>query len=79
MYKLIWNYINHLNLARKNKHRLFLTINTIFYGLVGYLLWLFVGHRIFANRLEWLLSFIGYPAIILGFILGVFALFKLDQ
>ena len=79
MEAMLWKSINKLNIPRKHKHRIFLLINVAIYGLLGYLAWLLVGDSIFANREEWMLSFVGYPAVIGGFLMGIFILFKLDQ
>ena len=79
MSTLLWKYISKLDIARKHKHRIFLLINVCLYGLFGYLLWLVIGEHIFVNRDEWMLTFIGYPAVLGGFLLGIFLLFKFDQ
>lgn len=79
MSTLLWKYISRLDIARKHKHRIFLLINAGLYGLLGYLVWLLIGENFFVNREEWLLTFVGYPAVLGGFLLGIFLLFKMDQ
>ena len=79
MSTLLWKYISRLDIARKHKHRIFLLINASLYGLLGYIAWLMIGEHIFVNRKEWLLTFVGYPAVLGGFLLGIFLLFKMDQ
>lgn len=76
---LLWKQINKLNIRRKHKHYLFLGINTVLYGLLGLLVWYLIGDQFFANREEWMLTFIGYPAVLGGFLLGIILLFKFDQ
>ena len=76
---LLWRYINKLSIARKHKHRIFLIANICIYSLLGFMAWLLVGKHIFVNREEWMLTFVGYPAVLGGFLLGIFMLFKLDQ
>ena len=75
----LWKQISKLNIARKHKHRIFLLINVCFYALLGYMVWLVIGEHIFVNREEWLLTFVGYPAVLGGFVLGMVLLFKMDQ
>ena len=76
---LLWKLISKLNISRKHKHRIFLLTSISVYSLIGYLLWLLVGKNIFVNRTEWMLTFVGYPAVMGGFLLGIFMLFKMDQ
>ncbi len=76
---ILWKCIRGTSLKRKQKHRLFLALNVVCYGILGYILWLLLGERIFVNRAEWLTSFIGYPAVLGGFLSGIMFLFKKDQ
>ena len=79
METILWKCISKTDLSRKYKQRLFLFLNVICYGLQGYILWLIIGKTIFVNREEWMFSFIGYPAVLGGFLSGIFYLFKKDQ
>lgn len=79
MYRFIWNMINKLSFERKIKHSLFLVTTIVIFALLGTLMWFLFGRRIFGDNIHWLICFIGYPALILGYFLAVLALFKLDQ
>lgn len=79
MYRLIWNYVNRLNIKRRYKQNLFLGICTVFFALVGALLWFTAGDDMLGNSVKWMICFIGFPSVILGFLCGVFALFKIDE
>ncbi len=79
MTSILWKCINRSLLTRKQKQRYFLIFNTINHPFVGYVLWLIFEGRISVNRIEWMISFIGYTAMIGGFLSGIFFLFKKDQ
>ena len=61
----LWNYCKVKDWNEKRKVRSFLTMNTLIFAVMGLLAWTAV--RLFAfNSIEWMLCFIGYPAVILG-------------
>ena len=76
---IFWKLISRTGLKRRSRQRLFLFVNTVYYGLIGYLLWVIFGRNIFYNRTEWLFSFVGYTAVFGGFLMGIMFLFKKDQ
>lgn len=79
MYRLLWKQIEKLNLKRRDRQRLFLAACTLICALTGALVWFSVGDNILGQSLKWMVFFIGIPSVILGFVCGVLALFKLDQ
>ena len=79
MKAIIWNYVNKLNLKPKTRQRLFLAAVSLLWGLVGALLWVLLGSKIFPGRIDWMLCFIGYPAVILGFLSGIYYIFKVND
>ena len=79
MYKLLWKQIEKTDLKRQNKQKLFIGICTIFWTLIGTLVWFTVGDDVLGQSLKWMIFFIGLPSVILGFVCAIMALFKLDQ
>ncbi len=52
---------------------LFLLLNSAFFGLIGLTAWMAV--RIFMlDRADWMICFIGYPAVFAGYLGGLFYL-----
>ena len=49
------------------------------FAIVGAVVWFTVGDDLLGNSLKWMACFIGFPSVILGFLCGVFALFKIYQ
>lgn len=79
MYRIIWNQINKMEIDRKTKQRLFISVNVTLYLLIGILCWYLFGLKLFGSNISWFISFVGYPAVLLGFAGSIFALFKIDQ
>ncbi len=79
MYRFIWNQINKMEIDRKTKQRLFISVNVTLYLLIGILCWYLFGLKLFGSNISWFISFVGYPAVLLGFAGSIFALFKIDQ
>ena len=79
MYRLIWNQIKKMQVARKTKQRIFIAVNVVLYMLLGIAAWYLFGVKRFPGNNRWFLCFVGYPAVLLGFAGSIFALFKLDQ
>jgi hypothetical protein len=79
MYRFIWNQINKMEIDRKTKQRLFISVNVTLYLLIGILSWYLFGLKLFGSNISWFISFVGYPAVLLGFAGSIFALFKIDQ
>ena len=79
MYKLIWKYVSKLDMKQRHKQNLFLAICAFIFAIVGAVVWFTVGDDLLGDSLKWMACFIGFPSVILGFLCGVFALFKIDQ
>ncbi|MBQ1827377.1 MAG: hypothetical protein II126_05330 [Erysipelotrichaceae bacterium] len=76
MKKALWSAVNKLSISPKKRRLVFLLILSSIYALGGLGLWLLIGQRMFAGRTDWLICFIGYPAIIFGFLFGMLYLFN---
>ena len=72
--KLLWNAVNRLPVSKSLKHTLFLLLNTLLFGLLGFLVWLIVRTNAL-DTLTHMILFIGYPAMFLGFYGGIITLF----
>jgi len=73
--KLLWNKIDQLNIKSDQKYKRFICSLTVINGVFGAIAWILIG-RLFLPKLEWLLCFIGYPAIFIGLLGGVIYLFN---
>ena len=78
MKTMLWNWISGLGLHRKTRNTLFLATITLFYALIGYVLWLLLGTRLLSDRVEWMLCFIGFFAFFPGFLTGIIYLYKYE-
>ena len=63
--KHIFAYIDGLHLNINQKNRFFIIINCLVSGILGLLIWLFIGKYYFKGPL-WLICFIGYPSLFVG-------------
>lgn len=63
-------------LVQKNR-KVFLAINTLLFGLIGFLLW-YGLHFFFLDRLDWMICFIGYSATCLGYLGGLIYFMRMD-
>ena len=79
MYKLIWNWIKKMDIPRKQKQRIFISVNVVLYLLLGLLLWFVFGEKAFNGSLAWFICFVGYPSVLFGFAGSILSLYKLDQ
>jgi hypothetical protein len=68
--KQLWNVVNGLDVRKDSKARVFLWLLAVANILIGAGLWLLIG-RIFLPGTEWLICFMGYPAIFIGFLGGL--------
>ena len=78
MNRIIWNWIDSKHFPRRIRDALFLAAVTLVYALAGYLLWLILGQRLFSDRVDWMLCFIGFPAFFPGFLMGIIYLYKYE-
>lgn len=76
MSKIFWNQVQKLDVRKETRYGLFLALNSIFYALIGYVVWLIIGSQLFSNSWVWRLCFIGYPAILLGFLGGLLYIYS---
>ena len=78
MKTMIWKWIDSKKLPVKVRDALFLATMTLIYALIGFLLWLVVGIRLFGNRVDWMLCFVGFLAIFPGFLMAIIYLYKYE-
>ena len=79
MYKLLWKFVGKLNMKRRHRQNLYLALCTLIYAILGAIVWFAFGDDLLGQSLKWMICFIGFPSVILGFLCGVFALFKIDD
>lgn len=75
--KYYFYWCEELYKALKENKYLFLTVNTICFGILGLCIW-YVLHFFCLNRIDWLICFIGYPAVIPGYLGGLFYFLRMD-
>ncbi|MBR0138232.1 MAG: hypothetical protein IJM15_07465 [Erysipelotrichaceae bacterium] len=75
---MIWKLIKKTDINQKNKHRIFLLINTVLCAAIGFVIWLAGGRNLFGNRWDWMICFIGYPGFFAGYLGGIFFLLNND-
>ena len=73
--KQLWNVINGLEARKDVKAKVFLWLLAVANILIGAGLWLLIG-RIFLPGTEWLICFMGCPAIFIGFFGGILYLYN---
>ena len=78
MKTLIWNLLSSFGISKKTRKSLFLAMITILYALIGYVLWLVVGERLFPEHRDWMwmLCFVAFAAFFPGFLLGIFYVYN---
>jgi len=75
--RAIWNKINNLNISQVNKNRLFITSEIVITGITGAFIWLLLG-RLILPGVVWLICFVGYPAVFIGFMGSCLYLYNHD-
>lgn len=73
--KKLWNAINELRVKKTTKSKLYLSLLILINIVVGGALWLLIG-RFLLPGVGWLLCFMGYPAIFIGFFGGILYLYN---
>lgn len=78
--RLSWLLVGKLAKRFKitNCRRWFLMFNTTVSGLSGLILWLAIMPYAF-NTIDWLICFIGYPAMFYGYIGGLIYMLNVDD
>ena len=73
--KMIWNWIDKRDFTNEGKIRTFLFLNCVIFGLLGFIVWLFMKPYLF-NSIEGALCFTGYSVFGFGFLGGFIFLCK---
>lgn len=71
----LWTIINELKIKKLMKNKLYLGLMILANIIIGGLIWLVIGRYILPG-LDWLLCFMGYPAIFIGFLGGILYLYN---
>lgn len=72
----LWKWIRRRKISSENRIKLFLFLNSLLCGVIGFAVWVFVGRYAFSTW-DWALCFIGYPGFFGGFIGGFMYLCRL--
>lgn len=73
--KKIWEIVNSMRLKLMEKNALFLVTVIIINCLLGAFIWFVLGRYVLPG-IEWLICFMGYPAVFLGGIGGTIYLYN---
>ena len=66
---ILWEWLEKKKMDEESKMQFFLFLNTINFGIIGFLVWLVVS-RFALHSLTWALCFIGYSGFFIGYIGG---------
>lgn len=64
--KLLWNMINKFDMKIRWKRYLFLLCFSLICAATGLVFWLLAGRAIWFD-VQWMLCFLGYPMVYIGF------------
>ena len=73
--RILWSIVNAFKVKKNIKIRLFLSFLVVENIAIGAGIWLLIG-RLFLPGIDWLICFIGYPAIFVGFFGGILYLYN---
>ena len=73
--KTLWNMVNQIHIKNTWKNNLFLVLFILINMVMGACAWLLLGRLILPGT-DWLLCFMGYPAIFVGLFGGVIYLYR---
>ena len=73
--KRLWNVINEMKIKKEIKNKLYLGVLIAINIVMGGVAWLWFG-RLVLPGIDWLLCFMGYPAIFIGFFGGILYLYN---
>ena len=73
--KTLWNMVNQIHIKNTWKYNLFLPLFIFINLVLGACAWLLLGRLILPGT-DWLLCFMGYPAIFVGLFGGVIYLYR---
>lgn len=69
----LWEWVDKKNLSEKAKTGVFLFLNMVLYGVLGFLVWMVIS-RFTLSTLDWAVCFVGYPGFFIGYLGGFFFL-----
>lgn len=73
--KTLWNMVNQIDVKNTWKNNLFLVLFILINMVLGACAWLLLGRLILPGT-DWLLCFMGYPAVFVGLFGGVIYLYR---
>ena len=73
--KTLWNMVNQIDVKNTWKNNLFLVLFILINMVLGACAWLLLGRLILPGT-DWLLCFMGYPAVFVGLLGGVIYLYR---
>ena len=73
--KRLWNVINEMKIKKEIKIKLYLGVLIAINIVMGGVAWLLFG-RLVLPRIEWLICFMGYPAMFIGLFGGLIYLYN---
>lgn len=73
--KRLWNVINEMKNKKEIKNKLYLGVLIAINIVMGGVAWLLFGRLVLPGT-DWLLCFMGYPAIFIGFFGGMLYLYN---
>ena len=73
--KTLWNMVNQIHIKNTWKYNLFLLLFILINMVLGACAWLLLGRLILPGT-DWLLCFMGYPAVFVGLFGGVIYLYR---
>lgn len=73
--EMVWSVLENKRISELNRKHLFLFLNSLLFGILGFGVWLVVSRFTLAT-IDWMLCFIGYPGFFFGFIGGFIFLCK---
>ena len=73
--KTLWNMVNQIHIKNTSKNNLFLVLFILINMVLGACAWLLLGRLILPGT-DWLLCFMGYPAVFVGLFGGVIYLYR---
>ncbi|MGN0160084.1 MAG: hypothetical protein ACI4AQ_01715 [Lachnospiraceae bacterium] len=69
----LWEWVDKKNLSEQAKTGVFLFLNMVLYGVLGFLVWMVIS-RFTLSTLDWAVCFVGYPGFFIGYLGGFFFL-----
>ena len=73
--KRLWNVINEMKMKKVAKIKLYLGALILINIVIGGAIWLILG-RFILPGIDWLICFMGYPAVFIGLLGGILYLYN---